>query len=121
MSEEQQEEIEALKADVAKLTRRVEWLVGQTKDGFKKIGHRVALLEDAEPVDVAPAQPYVIVREMTNRARENLRKGATFGAGTDVCATCKGEKEPKRINCYRCKTCDTAGRDTSRKGPKQDS
>jgi hypothetical protein len=56
---------------------------------------------------------------ITAKAAANLARGATWGAGTDVCVRCKGPKAPSRVNSYKCKSCDSTPRDTSRKGPKE--
>jgi hypothetical protein len=82
---------------------------------------RVAALEDTMTrlLSALTPEPVRDMSRITPKAEKNLARGATFGAGTPVCQKCKGPKEPSRINSYKCKSCDSTPRDTSRKGPKE--
>jgi hypothetical protein len=71
----------------------------------KNFNRRLKALEDAAGVreSSCPAEPK---RVASPAALARLARGATAGAGTDICATCKGEKEARRFNSNRCSQCD---------------
>ena len=54
---------------------------------------------------------YERLRMLTPSARRNIAGGATVGAGTEVCARCKGPKEKTRMNSSNCRGCEGVNRD----------
>lgn len=45
-------------------------------------------------------------RWMSDYSKRRVAGGATFGSGTDTCASCRKDKEPARLNYMRCLKCE---------------